>query len=149
MEGAFPLDDPPPSDEGLEPHPSGPARAGVADPVALRIFNHSLYELRRGVRALFMMTMSAGDCRAVAAKLAREDVAFHVQPVGARKVNLFFGRAPFVETARHLARKPLSALTPEEDFMLGTLLGYDREQQCRRFLMRRTGGQPAGPGASA
>jgi hypothetical protein len=29
---------------------------------------------------------------------------------------------------------PLCQLSAEQDFMLGTLLGYDREQQCRRYL---------------
>ena len=38
--------------------------------------------------------------------------------------------------ARALVIRPLNALTAEEDFMLGTMLGYDREQQCRRYLTR-------------
>ena len=41
-----------------------------------------------------------------------------------------------VETVRRFVDKPLCELTPEEDFMLGALLGYDREQQCRRYLER-------------
>jgi hypothetical protein len=59
-------------------------------------------------------------------------------------VNLFFGRTACVETVRTIATKPLSHLTPQEDFILGTLLGYDREQQCNRYLsMTRNGGRPA------
>lgn len=30
--------------------------------------------------------------------------------------------------------KHLSDYTPEEDFILGTMLGYDRVQQCDRYL---------------
>ncbi|ACO79374.1 hypothetical protein AvCA_32120 [Azotobacter vinelandii CA] len=37
---------------------------------------------------------------------------------------------------RTIVTKPLHELTPEQDFILGTLLGYDREQQCLRFLTR-------------
>jgi hypothetical protein len=46
--------------------------------------------------------------------------------------------------ARSFVTRPLNALTVEEDFMLGTLLGYDREQQCRRFLTRSGRGTPEG-----
>ena len=29
--------------------------------------------------------------------------------------------------------KPLNKLTPEEDFMLGIMLGYDISMQCERY----------------
>lgn len=112
------------------------------DPLVTRIFNHNLYEYRRGVRCLFMMTMSAEESQHVVGRLCRECIAHYVQDVNRTKVNLFFGNAAFVETTRTVVNKPLTALSPEEDFMLGTLLGYDREQQCRRFLARR-GGVPS------
>lgn len=112
------------------------------DPLVTRIFNHNLYEYRRGVRCLFMMTMSAEESQHVVGRLCRECIAHYVQDVNRTKVNLFFGNAAFVETTRSVVNKPLTALSPEEDFMLGTLLGYDREQQCRRFLARR-GGVPS------
>jgi hypothetical protein len=41
---------------------------------------------------------------------------------------------------RRFVDKPLSHLTPPEDFMLGMLLGYAADQQCRRLLGRL--GQP-------
>jgi hypothetical protein len=62
-----------------------------------------------------------------------------VSPV---KVNLFFGRPAFVAVARSFVTRPLNALAAEEDLMLGTLLGYDRERQCRRFLARSGRGMP-------
>lgn len=107
------------------------------DPLVTRIFNHNLYEYRRGVRCLFMMTMSADELFHVVGRLCRECIAHYVHDVNRKKVNVFFGNAAFVETTRTVVNKPLTALSPEEDFMLGTLLGYDREQQCRRFLARR------------
>ncbi|MFG1360223.1 DUF2023 family protein [Xanthobacter pseudotagetidis] len=119
-------------------------RAGdrAGDPVVTRIFNHNLYEYRRGVRCLFMMTMSADDSRQIVGRLCRECIAHYVHDVSGHKVNLFFGNPAFVETTRTVVNKPLTALSPEEDFMLGTLLGYDREQQCKRFLARRCGVPP-------
>ena len=69
-------------------------------------------------------------------KLQRRGIHHFVQELSPVKVNLFFGRSAFVAVARSLVTRPLNALTAEEDFMLGTLLGYDCEQQCRRFLTR-------------
>ncbi len=33
--------------------------------------------------------------------------------------------------------RPLNQLTPEEDFILGTMLGYDLCAQCERFCERK------------
>ena len=108
---------------------------------------HRLYEYRKGVRQLFMMTMTSQEAVAVVMRLRTEAIEHHAQPVGTRKVNVFFGRKACVELVRHIVTKPLCRLTPEEDFILGTLLGYDREQQCLRFLAMARGGR--GMGVSA
>lgn len=104
--------------------------------VSGRIVNHSLYELDKGVRQLFMLTVSWADLPGVVARLAAERVDHYVHRLNDNRVNLFFGRAALVETVRRFVDKPLCELTAEEDFMLGALLGYDREQQCRRYLER-------------
>lgn len=36
-----------------------------------------------------------------------------------------------------LFNKPLSQLTPEEDFILGAMLGYDICAQCERYCERK------------
>ena len=122
--------------------------------VSGRIVNHSLYELDKGVRHLFMLTVSWADLPGVIARLAADRVDHYVHRLNDSRVNLFFGRAALVETVRRFVDKPLCELTPEEDFMLGALLGYDREQQCRRYLERtaterphveRAGGVAAAP----
>ena len=102
-----------------------------------------LYELGRGVRQLFLLTMTPREAEAVLARLNREGIAYYLQPVNDLKVNLYFGNPQFVAVARWIAIRPLSQLSAEEDFMLGTLLGYDREQQCRRYLGRIDIGLPA------
>jgi hypothetical protein len=96
-----------------------------------------LYELGRGVRQLFMLTMTPREAQAVQARLEQE------HPVSELKVNLFFGNAQFVAVARRIAIRPVNQLSAEEDFILGTLLGYDGEQQCRRYLGRLDMGLPA------
>jgi hypothetical protein len=49
---------------------------------------------------------------------------------------VYFGQVRFVEIAKRIAVRPLNQLSPEEDFMLGILLGYERGQQCQRYLAR-------------
>lgn len=110
---------------------------------------HRLYEYRKGVRQLFMMTMTAQEAVVVVTRLQTESIEHHAQPVSPRKVNVFFGREACVELVRQMVTKPLCRLTPEEDFILGTLLGYDREQQCLRFLSMTKGGRGMAGGGEA
>lgn len=111
-------------------------RATELKAVAMRFLANHLYEYRKGVRHLFMMTLTPEEAAPVQQRLDREDIAYHVQQVNPAKVNVMFGRTAWVETARSIVTKPLSRLSPEEDFILGTLLGYDPEQQCNRFLTK-------------
>lgn len=102
--------------------------------VALRFLVNHLYEYRKGVRRLFMMTLTMAEAAQVRQRLEREAIPYLVHEVSAHKVNVLFGRSAWVETARSLLDKPLNRLSPEEDFILGTLLGYETEQQCERYL---------------
>lgn len=102
-----------------------------------------IYELGRGVRQMFLLTMTPHEAEAVLARLNREGIACYLQPVNDLKVNLYFGKPQFVAVAQRIAVRPLSQLSAEEGFMLGTLLGYDREQQCQRYLGRLDVGLPA------
>ena len=42
-----------------------------------------------------------------------------------------------MDAIRNFVKQPLSNLTPEEDFILGTLLGYDICGQCERYCKRK------------
>jgi len=127
--------------EADRPLPSARCRTADAVPV-LRLFHHNIYEYSRGVRSLFLMTVSRRELDVVRGKLETQGIHHFVQELSAVKVNLFFGRPAFVAVARSFVTRPLNTLTPEQDFMLGTLLGYDCEQQCRRFLTRSGNGMP-------
>ena len=95
-----------------------------------------LYELKKGVRPLFLLTMSTPEAELVQKRLDKEGVAHHRHRVSDTKVNMFFGQPWGIAMVRAIVTGPLNGLTPEQDFILGTLLGYDREQQCRRYLTR-------------
>ena len=53
------------------------------------------------------------------------------------KVNLYFGKRACLDAVKTFIDKPLNRLTPEEDFMLGAMLGYDITLQCERFCTRK------------
>ena len=127
-----------PSREAEPGWPPAPVRGAAAEEAGAtqRLFHHHLYELGRGVRPLFLMTLASRELPLLLARLERAGIDHFVQQVSPAKANLFFGRDAFVAVARALVIRPLNALTAEEDFMLGTMLGYDREQQCRRYLTR-------------
>jgi hypothetical protein len=128
-------------EEAVEPLSSMPHRSHDTAPV-LRLVHHNIYEYRQGVRALFLMTVSRRELELVLGKLEAQGIHHFVQELSLVKANLFFGRPAFVAVARSFVTRPLNALTVEEDFMLGTLLGYDSEQQCLRFLTRSGRGMP-------
>lgn len=100
-----------------------------------------LYELKKGVRPLFLLTMSTPEAELVEKRLEKEGVAFYRHRVSDAKVNMFFGRDWCLDVVRDIVTGPLNALSPEQDFILGTLLGYDREQQCARFMVRTQAGR--------
>ncbi len=127
--------------EAIRPLPSAPRRSANSVPV-MRLFHHHIYEYSRGVRALILMTINRRELAVALGKLETLGIQHFVQEVSPFKANLFFGRPAFVAVARSFVTRPLNALTAEEDFMLGTLLGYDQEQQCRRFLSRSGRGMP-------
>lgn len=100
----------------------------------IQLLTNHIYEYRKGVRHLFLYTGSPRDLPVARARLEACKIDHFVQQVSAERINIYFGKRSHVETARHIVTKPLKRLSAEEDFILGTLLGYDREQQCERFL---------------
>ncbi|GAB3450247.1 DUF2023 family protein [Insolitispirillum peregrinum] len=115
----------------------------------LGVLPQYLYEFHKGVRHLFMLTLCPGDAARAQARLEQDSIPCYLHAAGTSKTNLFFGRPACIETVRRIVTKPLCCLTPEEDFILGTLLGYDREQQCLRFLAMHQTGRPVAIRAAA
>ena len=64
-------------------------------------------------------------------------VDYIIQPVGNDRLNLFFGKKECLDAIRMIVTKPLCQLTPEEDFILGAMLGYDICAQCERYCERK------------
>jgi len=103
---------------------------------AMAVFVHHCYELRRGLRNLILHTAPTRHRERMRAQLEQLGAAYHFVELGAKRVNLFFGHQPQVAIIKSFGDKSLAEYTPEEDFILGTMLGYDDLQQCERYLVR-------------
>lgn len=106
-------------------------------PVDIRVLSEQIYQYCKGVRRLALYTFPEQYLDQAIAKLEQQHIDYLVQPVGNSCVNLFFGRRECIEAISRMVRRPLTELSPEEDFMLGTLLGYDLSEQCRRYCKRK------------
>lgn len=93
--------------------------------------------ITRGVRNLVLYTFSKKYEDEVIKKLESRKIPYIKQDIGPRSVNLFFGNQECINAISFLADRPLYALTPEEDFILGALLGYDLCKQCERYCSKK------------
>ena len=103
----------------------------------LRMIMHHIYEFKKGVRNLILCTMCKKCAELVMQRLENQKIAYICRSVSEDKVNLFFGKKVCLNAVSAFVDKPLNRLTPEEDFMLGTMLGYDIGMQCERFCHRK------------
>ena len=102
----------------------------------MRVFCHHIYEYKKGLRNLILHTMSSSDVDGAVKKLEANDIDYIIQPVTSQKVNIYFGAKECVDVIGCFCHKSLNELSPEEDFILGTLLGYNQVVQCARYLKK-------------
>jgi hypothetical protein len=106
-------------------------------PAEIKILHNHIYEYRKGIRNLILYTINNQYSEQALKKLESRNIAYLVQKAGKSNINLYFGHPECLEIIRMFADRPLNRLTPEEDFILGTLLGYDISLQCKRFCSRK------------
>ncbi len=107
-------------------------------PAEMKVFLNHVYELEKGVRRMALYTADRKFEPMVVERLQRHKIAYLIQPVDEKKMNLFFGHASCIDAVKKIATRPLYQLTPEEDFILGALLGYDIAAQCDRYCQRKS-----------
>lgn len=103
----------------------------------LKVFLHQLYECRKGVRPIALCTLPKCCIEAACEKLRKEQFAYIVRSVNGDKFNLFFGEEKCLEVLKLFGDKPLNLFTAEEDFILGTMLGYSIGEQCKRYCIKQ------------
>lgn len=106
-------------------------------PPDMKVLMNHIYEYKKGVRQMVLFTFNKRYEDYATARLKRQNISYILQPVGNDHINLFFGRKQCLEAIRLMVTRPLSQLTPEEDFILGAMLGYDICAQCERYCERK------------
>ncbi len=100
----------------------------------MKVLSHHIYEYKKGLRNLVLHTMSSAHLKEAVAKLESNNIAYLVREVTIDKVNIFFGADECIKVIEHFGDKKLNEFTPEQDFILGIMLGYARLQQCNRYI---------------
>lgn len=100
----------------------------------MQVLHHHIYEFKKGVRDMILCTLPADKEEIVKQKLERNNICYMIQKLKNGNINVFFGKKECLVVAEHLCvNKSLNELSPEEDFMLGVLLGYSVSEQCNRY----------------
>lgn len=108
-----------------------------ATPIDMKVLMNHIYEYKKGVRRMVLFTFNKKYEDAATRRLESQNISYIIQPIGNDRLNLFFGRKECLDAIRLIVTRPLNELTPEEDFILGAMLGYDICMQCERYCERR------------
>jgi len=104
----------------------------------MKVFVHHIYELQKGIRSMVLCTIDKTDEAFALQRLQKLGIEYSVCVISPKRINLFFGKKECIEVIRMICDRPLNQLTAEEDFIIGTMLGYDTRQQCERYTHRKT-----------
>ena len=99
----------------------------------LKVFHHHIYEYKKGLRELILTTEKASSQEYIESRLQKEKISYLINKITDTKINVFFGSDICIKVVERF-NSSLNKLTPEEDFILGTMLGYSKLQQCERYL---------------
>lgn len=100
----------------------------------MKVLAHHIYEYKKGLRKLILHTLPSKFRFEAERRLKMSGIDYLTRQVSAEKINIFFGAKECIEVIKHIGDKPFNEYTPEEDFILGVLLGYDKIQECNRYL---------------
>lgn len=102
----------------------------------MRVFNTYLYEVSKGTKPVALVTCDVNLCEKILTKLKKHNISYALYKVSKEKINVFFGKKECIDVINECFLKPLDALNPYEDFILGAILGYDIKLQCKRLLQK-------------
>ena len=109
----------------------------VQQALDMKVLMNHIYEYKKGVRQMILFTCNARYEDFAVNRLQSQNIEYIIQRVGNCNINIFFGRKQCLDAIRIIVDKPLARLSPEHDFIIGALLGYDICCQCERFCERK------------
>ena len=110
-------------------------------PSEIRVLMNHIYEYKKGVRRMILFTCNRRFEQQACRRLYNQSIDYVLQPAGKDNVNVYFGRRECLDAIRLFVTRPLNELSPEEDFILGAMLGYDICAQCERYCKRKCQGK--------
>ena len=103
----------------------------------LGVFFHMMYELNKGLRNLALLTTTIENFEIIKERLEKCNYRYIIEKLKSGYINIFFGKTESIAVLKRFKKNSLKDFTPEEDFILGVLLGYNVEQQCKRYIERK------------
>ena len=100
----------------------------------MELFKNLLYEYKKGMRDLSLHTCPKTELPKYINLLNRFDTKYLLVPVTKDKFNIFFGNQNCLNILKKFSNKELNKISPYEDFILGIMLGYSRNEQYKRIL---------------
>lgn len=113
-------------------------RTTMTIPAEMKVLMNHIYELQKGVRRMVLFTCNKKYGEQAVSRLESQGIPYILQPTGLQNLNVYFGRRECMEAIQFIVTRPLNQLTPEEDFILGAMLGYDICVQCERYCKRKS-----------
>lgn len=109
----------------------------VQQALDMKVLMNHIYEYKKGVRQMILFTCNTRYEDFAVNRLKSQGIEYIIQRVGNSNINIFFGKKQCLDAIRIIVDKPLVRLSPEHDFIIGALLGYDICCQCERFCERK------------
>ncbi len=106
-------------------------------PADIRVLSEQIYQYKKGVRPMVLYTFPRQYELMAVKKLESQGIDYFIQYLSNDNINLFFGNKACMDTIHYIVNRLLNTLSPEEDFILGALLGYDITEQCQRYCRRK------------
>lgn len=103
----------------------------------MQVFYHLIYEYQKELRDLCLFTCSEEIEEKIKRTLEGQKISYKICPIDNKKINVFFGMPACLDILEKFSCEELNNLTVEEDFILGMMLGYGKQQQYQRFLTRK------------
>ncbi len=101
----------------------------------MAVFGHHIYEYKKGIRNLFLKTTKMQNKDIIESRLNKENIAYTIHELpNKNNINVYFGAAECVDVVKSFKETNLKNLTAEQDFILGTMLGYSPIEECKRYL---------------
>ncbi len=100
----------------------------------MELFNNLVYEYQKGMRDLSLHTCKKSEVKSCLDLLDKLNTKYQLFDISDDKVNIFFGNEQCLTILNKFSHKELNKISPYEDFILGIMLGYSRNEQYKRIL---------------